>query len=218
VELYVWIAAADQAGLQVMVHAIGDRAIRNQLDIYERVAREHGPRDRRFRIEHAQHIATGDVPRFGALGVIASMQPYHAIDDGRWAEAVIGTERAKTTYAFRTLLDKHAHLVFGSDWDVAPATPIEGIYAAVTRRTLDDAHPDGWVPAQKISVDEALHAYTTEAADAAFAERDLGTLAVGRLADLVLIDRDLTRIPPETIRDAHVDLTMVGGRVVYERK
>jgi predicted amidohydrolase YtcJ len=217
-DLYVLIAAADQAGLQVMVHAIGDRAIRTQLDIYERVAREHGPRDRRFRIEHAQHIAASDVPRFGALGVIASMQPYHAIDDGRWADSVIGAERAKTTYAFRTLLDAHARVAFGSDWPVAPATPIEGIYAAVTRRTLDDAHPDGWVPAQKISVDEALHAYTTEAAYAAFGEHDLGTLAVGRLADLVLIARDLTRIPPETIRDAHVELTMVGGRIVYERK
>jgi predicted amidohydrolase YtcJ len=217
-DLYIWASAADQAGLQVMIHAIGDRAIRTQLDIYERIARDHGPRDRRFRIEHAQHIAASDVARFGALGVIASMQPYHAIDDGRWADPIIGAERAKTTYAFRTLLDTHATIAFGSDWNVAPATPLEGIYAAVTRRTLDDAHPDGWIPAQKITVDEALHAYTTEAAYAAFAEHDLGTLAVGRLADLVLIDRDLTRIPPETIRDAHIDLTVVGGRVVYERK
>jgi predicted amidohydrolase YtcJ len=146
------------------------------------------------------------------------MQPYHAIDDGRWADPIIGPERARTTYAFRTLLDTHATIAFGSDWDVAPATPIEGIYAAVTRRTLDDKHPDGWVPAQKITVDEALHAYTTAAAYTAFAEHDLGTLAVGRPADLVLIDRDLTRIPPETIRDAHVDMTVVGGRIVYERK
>jgi predicted amidohydrolase YtcJ len=216
--LYTWAEAADRAGLQVMVHAIGDRAIRNMLDIYERIDREDGKRDRRFRIEHAQHIAASDVARFGQLGVIASMQPYHAIDDGRWADPIIGPERAKTTYAFRSLLDTHATIAFGSDWDVAPATPIEGIYAAVTRRTLDDKHPDGWVPAQKITVDEALHAYTTTAAYTAFAERDLGVLAVGRLADLVLIDRDLTRIPPETIRDAHVDMTVVGGRVVYERK
>jgi len=216
--LYVWAAAADQAGLQIMVHAIGDRAIREMLDIFERVARENGPRDRRFRIEHAQHIAASDVSRFGHLNVLASMQPYHAIDDGRWADPIIGPERAKTTYAFRSLLDTHATIAFGSDWDVAPATPIEGIYAAVTRRTLDDAHPDGWVPAQKITVDEALHAYTTAAAYTAFAEHDLGTLAVGRLADLVLIDRDLTRIPPDTTRDAHVDLTVVGGRIVYERQ
>jgi predicted amidohydrolase YtcJ len=215
--LYAWAKAADAAGLQVMVHAIGDRAIRNMLDIYERIERENGRRDRRFRIEHAQHIAAPDVPRFGQLGVIASMQPYHVIDDGRWADPIIGPERAKTTYAFRDLLDTHATIVFGSDWDVAPATPLEGIYAAVTRRTLDDKHPDGWIPAQKITVDEALHAYTTTAAYAAFAERDLGTLAVGRLADLVLIDRDLTRIPPDSIRDAHVDMTVVGGHIVYER-
>ena len=142
--LYAWTAAADRAGLQVIVHAIGDRAIRLQLDIFERVARENGPRDRRFRIEHAQHLAPRDIPRFCNLDVIASMQPYHAIDDGRWAERVIGSERAQTTYAFRSLLDNHARVAFGSDWDVAPATPIEGIYAAATRRTLDGAHPR-WV-------------------------------------------------------------------------
>ena len=146
-----------------MVHAIGDRAIELQLDIFERVARENGERDRRFRIEHAQHIAPADVPRFAALGVLASMQPYHAIDDGRWAEAVIGPERSKTTYAFRSLLDAGAAVAFGSDWSVAPPTPLEGIYAAVTRRTLDEAHPEGWVPEQKITVEEALTAYTVTA-------------------------------------------------------
>lgn len=215
--LYAWTAAADRAGLQVVVHAIGDRAIRTQLDIFERVEHENGPRDRRFRIEHAQHLAPADIPRFAALGVIASMQPYHAIDDGRWADRVIGTERARTTYAFRSLLDAGATLAFGSDWDVAPATPIEGIYAAVTRRTLDGAHPDGWVPEQKITVEEALRAYTVDGARAQFAEGELGMLALGRLADFVLIDRDLTRVAPATIRDAHVVMTVIGGHVVYER-
>jgi predicted amidohydrolase YtcJ len=215
--LYAWTAAADRAGLQVMVHAIGDRAIRLQLDIYKRVAQENGPRDRRFRIEHAQHLAPSDVPRFAQQGVIASMQPYHAIDDGRWAERVIGPERAKTTYAFRSLLDAHAQVAFGSDWDVAPPTPIEGIYAAVTRRTLDGANPKGWIPAEKISVEEALRAYTSVGAYAEFQESEKGTLAAGKLADFVLIDQDLTRMAPEAIRDAHVLMTVVGGRVVYEK-
>ncbi len=214
--LYAWTKGADAAGLQVMVHAIGDAAIRTQLDVFARVARENGPRDRRFRIEHAQHVAPADIPRFGALGVIASMQPYHAIDDGRWADRVIGPVRAQGTYAFRALLDAGATVAFGSDWFVAPPTPLEGIYAAVTRRTLDGTHPGGWVPEQKITVEEALRAYTAGGAFAEFAERDKGTLEVGKLADFVLVDRDLTRIPPETIRDARVLLTVVGGRAVHD--
>ena len=215
--LYEWTKGADAAGLHVLVHAIGDRAIRAQLDVFERVAREHGARDRRFRIEHAQHVAPADLPRFARLGVVASMQPYHAIDDGRWADRVIGAERSRTTYAFRSLLDARATVAFGSDWFVAPPTPLEGIYAAVTRRTLDDRHPGGWVPEQRITVEEALRAYTSAAAYAAFEEEETGTLERGKLADFVLLDRDLTRIPPETIRDARVVMTLVGGRVVHER-
>jgi predicted amidohydrolase YtcJ len=159
-DLHAWISGADKAGLHVVVHAIGDRANATLLDIFERTAAENGPRDRRFRIEHAQHLAPADIPRFAKLGVIASMQPYHAIDDGRWADRVIGRERARGTYAFRALLDAGATVAFGSDWYVAPPTPLEGIYAAVTRRTLDDRHPNGWVPEQKITVEEALVAYT----------------------------------------------------------
>ena len=214
-DLYTWIAGADKAGLHVMVHAIGDRANTTLLDIFDRVARENGARDRRFRIEHAQHLRPSDVPRFGALGVIPSMQPYHAIDDGRWAERVIGPARSRTTYAFRSLLDAGARLAFGSDWFVAPPTPIEGIYAAVTRRTLDDKHPGGWVPEQKISVDEALRAYTSGGAYASFDERDKGTIAPGMLADLTVIDRDLRTIPPAEIRNARVVQTIVGGKTVY---
>jgi predicted amidohydrolase YtcJ len=217
-DLEEWTAAADRAGLQVCMHAIGDRAIRLQLDVYERVAQRNGPRDRRFRIEHAQHIAPDDIPRFARLGVIASMQPYHCIDDGRWAERAIGAARSETTYAFRALLESGARLAFGSDWSVAPPTPLEGIYAAVTRRTLDGKHPNGWVPQQKISVGESLRAYTTGAAYASFSEKSLGSLAVGKLADMVIVDRNLFDIPPDEINKAQVEATIVGGKVIYRRE
>jgi predicted amidohydrolase YtcJ len=217
-DLYRWTAAADRVGLQVMVHAIGDRANRMQLDIFQQVAAENGPRDRRFRIEHAQHLAPTDIPRFGALGVIASMQPYHLIDDGRWAEPLIGPRRAATTYAFRQLLDNGARLAFGSDWFVAPPTPLAGIYAAVTRRTLDGKRPEGWVPAQKITVEEALRAYTATAAYASFEEDLKGTLEPGKLADFVILDRDLTQVPPTEIRGVRVVATYVGGRAVFQGK
>jgi len=216
--LYEWTSGADKAGLQVAVHAIGDRAIRMQLDIFERVIKEDGAKDRRFRIEHAQHPAFSDITRFGTLGVIASMQPYHAIDDGRWVDKVIGPERAKSTYAFKAMLDAKAPLAFGSDWFVAPPTPLVGIYAAVTRRTLDEKNPGGWHPEQRITVEQALRAYTTGGAYAGFAEKERGVLAKGMLADFVMIDKDLTKIAPETIRDAKVQLTVVGGKAVYERK
>jgi predicted amidohydrolase YtcJ len=216
-DLYTWIAGADSAGLHVVVHAIGDRANTTLLDIYERVTKEHGPRDRRFRIEHAQHLAPNDIPRFAQLSVIPSMQPYHAIDDGRWAERVIGPVRAQGTYAFKSLLDAGAALAFGSDWFVAPPTPIEGIYAAVTRRTLDDKNPDGWISSQKISVEQALVAYTRGGAYASFEEKEKGKIAPGMLADVALIDKDLRQIPAPEIRQAKVVRTIVGGKTVFAR-
>jgi predicted amidohydrolase YtcJ len=216
--LRAWIGGADSAGLQVVVHAIGERANGLLLSIYDSVARAHGPRDRRLRIEHAQHLRREDILRLAKSGVIASMQPYHAIDDGRWAEKRIGPERIKTTYAFRSLLDNGAHLAFGSDWTVAPMDPILGIYAAVTRRTLDGKNPNGWVPEQKITVEEALRAYTAGDAYAVFAEGSRGKLVPGYLADIVLLDRDLTTIPPESIEQAQVLATVVGGKVVFEAR
>lgn len=215
-ELYRRIKSADSAGLQVMTHAIGDKAIHTLLNIYARVVKENGERDRRFRIEHAQHIHPNDIGRFAELNVIPSMQPYHAIDDGRWAEKIIGYERCKTTYAFRSLLDANARLAFGSDWFVAPPTPLEGIYAAVTRRTLDDKNPNGWVPEQKISVEEALKAYTINAAFASFEEGIKGSLEPGKLADYVILEKDITRIDPVEIRDVKVLKTVVGGIAVFE--
>ena len=216
-DLYRWISESDKAGLQVVIHAIGDRAINFLLNTYERVAEENGERDRRFRIEHSQHIAPGDIRRYAELKVIASMQPYHAIDDGRWAEEYIGPERMKTTYAFRSLIDSGATVAFGSDWFVAPATPLEGIYAAVTRRTLDGKNPEGWVPEQKITVEEALKAYTINAAYASFEESIKGTLEPGKLADFVVLDRDITTIDPVEIWDMKVQQTWVGGRKVFDR-
>lgn len=214
-DLLAWTRGADRAGLQVVVHAIGDRANRIQLDIFEQVAKENGPRDRRFRIEHAQHPHADDVPRFGELGVIASMQPYHAIDDGRWAEPLIGPTRCRTTYAFRDLLDTGARLAFGSDWFVAPASVAMGLEAAVNRRTLDGKNPDGWYPEQRISLDEALRAYTADAAYAMFDEEKLGTISPGRLADIVVFTSDL-REASDKVGEAKVAVTIVDGRVAYE--
>jgi len=216
-EMRTWIGNADSAGLQIAVHAIGDRANALLLDIYDSVARLHGERDRRFRDEHSQHLRPADIPRFGKIGVVASMQPYHAIDDGRWVEQRIGPERIKTTYAFRTLLDTHAHLAFGSDWTVAPLDPILGVYAAVTRRTLDGKNPGGWVPDQRITVGEALQAYTAGNAYATFDEGKRGTLAPGRWADIVVVDRNLFTMPPDSLDRARVRVTIVGGKVVYEK-
>ncbi len=214
-QLHTWIQAADEAGLHVAVHAIGDRANDWLLQVYAAVARRNGLRDRRFRIEHAQHLTREAIGRFGAQGVIPAMQPYHAIDDGRWAEKRIGPERIRTTYAFRSLLDQEAGLSFGSDWTVAPLNPLEGIYAAVTRRTIDGRNPGGWVPKEKITLEEALRCYTVNNAYAGFFERQSGTLEVGKLADFVALSQDLFTIDPVEIPSVEVVLTVVGGRVMY---
>ena len=209
------IAAADRAGLPVSVHAIGDQANRILLDIFGQVIEGNGARDRRWRIEHAQHLRPEDIPRFAKLGVIASMQPYHAIDDGRWAEKRIGHERCKTAYAFRSLLEAGAVLTFGSDWSVAPLNPLLGIYAAVTRRTLDGKHPQGWMPEQRITLEEAVRAYTVNGAYAEFAEKDKGLLEVGKFADIVILSKNLFSINPNAIPEVKVLYTIVGGKVVF---
>ena len=211
------ILDADRAGLQVAVHAIGDKANHLVLGMYEEAVRQNGARDRRFRIEHAQHLRIEDIPRFGKLHVIASMQPYHCIDDGRWAEKRIGPERAKGTYAFRALLDSGAMLAFGSDWDVAPMVPLMGIYAAATRRTLDGKHPDGWVPEQKITVAEAIRAYTMGSAYASFDEKIKGSIEPGKLADMVVVSDDILSMPAVEIEKTRVETTVFDGKVIYRR-
>jgi len=211
------ILDADRAGLQIAVHAIGDKANHIILGMFEDAERNNGARDRRFRIEHAQHLRPDDIPRFAKLHVIASVQPYHAIDDGRWAEKRIGPERAKTTYAFHSLLEAGAVLAFGSDWYVAPMEPLLGIYAAATRRTLDGKHPDGWVPEQKITVAQAIRAYTWGSAYASFDESNKGTIEPGKLADFAVLSDDILSIDPVEISKTKVVMTVFDGKVVYER-
>jgi predicted amidohydrolase YtcJ len=216
--LFEAVRDADKAGLQVMIHAIGDRANDELLKIYEKVERENGARERRFRVEHAQHLNADIIRRFGAQKIIASMQPYHAIDDGRWAHKRLDEKRLKGTYAFRSLLDAGATLAFGTDWFVAPLNPLMGVYAAVTRRTLDDKNPNGWIPEQKISVEEAVRAYTVGSSFAEFQESLKGAIAPGKLADFVVLSDDIFSINPRDIPNVKILKTVVDGKLVYESK
>jgi predicted amidohydrolase YtcJ len=206
---------ADAAGLQLRVHAIGDRAISMMLDIFGDIEKEHGYHDQRFAIEHAQHMAEKDFDRFAKLHVIASMQPYHAIDDGRWAEKRLGHDRARFSYAWRSFLDHVVTLAFGTDWPVAPLNPMLGLYAAVTRATLDGKNPDGWIPEEKITLPEAVEAYTLGSAFAEFQEHEKGSVAPGKLADLVILSDNIFDLKPETIRNVKVETTIVAGKVIY---
>jgi len=209
---------ADAAGLQICTHAIGDQGISVILDLYQEIVKAHGESDRRFRIEHAQHMAARDFNRFAQLHVIASVQPYHAIDDGRWAEERIGHDRASRTYPFRTFLDHGVRLAFGTDWSVAPLNPMLTVYAAVTRATLDGKNPGGWFPEQKLTLAESIEAYTMGSAYAEFQENDKGSITPGKLADMVLLSDDIFAIDPAKIRDVKIVTTIVGGKTVWERK
>lgn len=209
------LQSADAAGLQLCVHAIGDRAISMVLDMFEQIEKANGKRDRRWRIEHSQHMAQKDFARYARLGVIASVQPYHAIDDGRWAEKRIGPDRIKRTYAFRTFLDNGVRLAFGTDWSVAPLSPMWSIYAAATRATLDGKNPEGWVPEQKLTVAEAVEAYTVGSAYAEFQEKEKGSITPGKLADFVVLSDNIFKIPPAQIKNVKVEATYLGGKLVY---
>src|SRR5437016_1123702 len=209
------LMGADAAGLQLRVHAIGDRAISMILDIFADIEKEHGYHDQRFAIEHAQHMAQKDLERFAKLHVIASIQPYHAIDDGRWAEPRLGHERARYSYAWRSFLDHGVTLAFGTDWPVAPLDPMPGVYAAVTRATLDGKNPGGWIPEEKITLPEAIEAYTMGAAFAEFQEREKGSITPGKLADMVILSDNIFDLKPEAIRNVKVKTTITSGKVVY---
>ncbi|MFA6115555.1 MAG: amidohydrolase [Sphingomonas sp.] len=211
-DLRDWMGHADRAGLQVSAHAIGDEANDDVLDVMAEVAAANGVRDRRFRIEHAQSLSKKAIPRFARQKVIASVQPFHAVDDGRWAIKRIGAERLTRTYAFHSLVASGAHVCMGSDWPVAPLDPLTGLKAAVLRETTDGKNPGGWYPEQRLSLVQALAGYTREAAYAGFTEDRTGRLVPGHLADFAVLDRDLFAIDPETITDACVLRTVVGGK------
>jgi predicted amidohydrolase YtcJ len=206
---------ADEAGMQICWHAIGDAAVSLTLDLFEEIDRLHGPWDRRLRIEHAQHVAASDFARFARLGVIASVQPYHAVDDGCWAEQRVGKARLRTSYPYRSFLDHGVRLALGTDWCVAPLNPLLTLHAAATRATLDGKHPGGWIPEQKIGIGEAVTAYTSGSAFAEHQEKEKGTIEPGKLADMVLLSENIFEIDPSRVRDVCVDTTIAGGRVVY---
>lgn len=212
-----WCLDADKNGLQLSVHAIGDRANSYMLDIFEKIIRKNPQWDRRFRIEHAQHVRFQDISRFAQLGVIASVQPYHCIDDGVWAEKRIGPERIKYTYPFKSFLEAGVKLCFGTDWYVAPLNPMLGLYAAVTRRTLDEKNPDGWIPEQKISIEDAIKCYTINSAYAAFEENIKGSIETGKLADMIVLSDDLLSIDPINIKDVEVLMTIFDGKIIYTK-
>jgi len=217
-ELERRVLAADRMGFQIGVHAIGAKGNHWVLNAYEKARQVNGRRDSRHRIEHAQILADADIGRFGQLGVIASMQPTHCITDKRFAEKRIGRDRCRGAYAWRRLLDADAHIAFGTDWPVEPVDPVEGLYAAVTRKDRAGEPGEGWFPDQRLTMEEAIRLYTLGAAYAEFTENRKGMIRPGYLADLVIFDRDLLTVPPEQIMQAQVDTTIVAGRIVYQRR
>jgi len=216
-ELERRVIAADRMGFQIGVHAIGSKGNHWVLNAYKKARQVNGQRDSRHRIEHAQILADADIPRFGQLGVIASMQPTHCITDKRFGEKRIGHDRCRGAYAWRRLLDAGARIAFGTDWPVEPVDPLEGLYAAVTRKDRAGEPGEGWFPDQRLTMEEAIRLYTLGAACAEFTEDRKGMIRAGYLADLVIFDRDLLTIPPEQIMQANVETTIVAGRVVYQR-
>jgi predicted amidohydrolase YtcJ len=216
-DLGAMILEADAAGFQLAVHAIGDRANSLVLDAFEAAVQRNGPRERRLRIEHAQVVRKADLARYKALGVVASIQPSHCIDDMRWAEKRIGAARARDAYSFRSFTARGIAVAFGTDWYVEPLDPRLGLYAAVTREFTSGGPAGGWQPEEKLELEEALDLYTRGSAYAEFAEARKGTLEPGKLADIVVFAADLFQVAPREILTTYVDLTLVGGRVVFER-
>ncbi len=212
-----WVTEADKNHIQVSIHAIGDKANSYLLDLYDKVKNENPEWDRRFRIEHAQHVQPSDIHRFSDIDVIASVQPTHAIEDGSWAVKRIGQQRIKFTHPYRSFLDSGVKMCFGTDWPVVTIDPLLNLYAAVTRRTTDGKNPNGWIPEQKISIEEAIKCYTLNSAYAEFAENVKGSIEPGKLADFVVLSDNLLTLEPVRIKDVKVEMTVVGGKIVYKR-
>lgn len=210
-----WALDADKHKLQISVHTIGDKANSYSLDLVQKLENENSDWDRRFRIEHAQHVKPDDIIRFGKLGVIASVQPTHCIEDGSWAESRIGKERIKYTHPYKSFLDNNVKVCFGTDWPVVSLNPLLGIYAAVTRSTVDGKNPNGWIPEQNISVEDAIKCYTLNSAYAEYSENIKGSIEPGKLADLIVLSDDILTIDPVKIKDVKVLLTMVDGKIIY---
>ncbi len=206
----------DKAGFQLAFHAIGDRANRIALDVFEAVGKANGPRDRRGRIEHAQVVAPMDFVRFAQVHVIASMQPSHQTTDMRWAEDRLGRERIVGAYAWASMLKNKVPLAFGTDYDVEPISPFRGLYACVTRERPDGGPKNGWEPQEKISLEDCIRAYTSGSAYAQFEEGKKGELKPGEYADFIVLSNDLTKVPPAQFTKTRVLLTVVGGRTVYQ--
>lgn len=212
-----WAFEADKNRLQVCVHAIGDKANSFLLDLFERIKNNNPLWDRRFRIEHAQHLSEEDVVRFSKIGVLASMQPVHLLDDGNWAHKRLGEKRINTSYKINTLLNSDAFVSFGTDWPVAQLNPLLGIYAAVTRRTSDGKNPQGWIPEEKISVEAAVRCYTINSAYAGYQEKIIGSIEPGKRADLIVLSEDIFTIAHEKIKDVKIEMTIFNGEIIFKR-
>lgn len=210
-----WALKCDKNKLQLSVHAIGDRAISEVLDVFEKIEEVNPSWDRRFRIEHAQHMAKDDFARCRKLKVIISAQPYHLYDDGGWAIDKIGVDRMNRTFAFKSFIDAGVTITFGSDWSVAPLNPMTGIYAALTRKTLNGSYPDGLIPEEKITLEEAIKCYTINGAYAAFEENNLGSIEAGKYADMVVLTQNIFDIGHEQIKDVQAEMTIFDGELIY---
>jgi len=216
VDFNTLIARLDASGFQIFVHAIGDRGVRVALDAFELTRRVNGKRDSRHQLVHIEVVSPEDMPRFHELGVVACMQPRHAMPGGigQWVKAV-GPERVQRALPWRSLHDAGAVLAFSSDWDVTEMDPLIGIYTAVTRKAMDGTPPGGWIPEQTVSLETAIRAYTLDGAYANFAEQNRGSIAVGKYADLIVLDQNLMEIDSRAISDTQVLLTLFGGKPVH---